>query len=181
MLISAFPSPLGSSEEGRKLARFRVTRFVTTAFLVLASAVVGVVVAAPAEAASKCYTNSKAFTPLYHPVLVDVTTCVKVTGNVKQAYAQVDWAGRGSMGRRFDEFRVQIRLEFSDYVHTSKVCDFTYELNDQYDGSKTCTTSTYSSGANSGGWTGDGVVYYNLEADGKGELDPWALHGSPEI
>ncbi|MFI9846092.1 hypothetical protein ACIHFD_54345 [Nonomuraea sp. NPDC051941] len=82
-------------------------------------------------------------------------------------------------GKRFDKFVVQARLERDDRVIASQSCDLTDEINNEFDGSDTCTTSYVTSSAQDG-WIGDGKVTYNIDGDGKSDFT-WNLHSSGEV
>ncbi|MEV4015457.1 hypothetical protein AB0J35_33640 [Nonomuraea angiospora] len=102
-------------------------------------------------------------------------------GNTRRGRIEIRWeTNTGAWyGNRFDKFVVQARLERDDRVIASQSCDLTDTLNNDFEGSDTCTTSYVTSSAQDG-WTGDGKVTYNINDDGKSDYT-WNLHGSGEV
>lgn len=113
---------------------------------------------------------------------VSVKLCVtKYSGGTPEhgAYAYVKWSDGGG-ARKFDNFDVRIRLERHDADQAAGACDYTSEINgNSAGGPRYCFGAAHVSSLD-GGWTADGYVAYNLDADGEGGKT-WSLHGSPQI
>lgn len=139
-------------------------------------------VAAPAEAASKCSAqNEKSFDlPGKPDVWVGIILCIDRTsaGN-GHAFANIQWDGSFLGGKRFDKFELQVRIERYDSVFDDARCSFTTPLNNRIEGGGECGGAVWTSSAK-GGWSADGTVTYNVNSDGKGDMT-WELHGSPLV
>lgn len=102
-----------------------------------------------------------------------------VTGSFKD--------GGGGSTRKFDNFDLEIRLESrpiggtSDYVDSKAVCDETASLNGLDGGALYCKTGLKMHVNMGPLLTGDATVRYDVDADGKGALEPWDLTGSPHL
>ncbi|MEU5345244.1 MULTISPECIES: hypothetical protein [unclassified Streptomyces] len=135
-----------------------------------------------AEAASACKNNSRTITlPGIEPDIdVDVKLCVYSEGNLHYAKAFVKWRGSaGHHGNRFDNFRVEVRLERNNDMKTSSNSPYTTLINRTYSNDINFNTPNYTSSLN-GGWTADGLVQYDKNNDGEGGTT-WSLTGSPAI
>ncbi|MFB4262527.1 hypothetical protein [Nonomuraea sp. GTA35] len=145
----------------------------------------GLLVASPAQAASwTCDASwqTKSFDlPNKPDVTVRARACVYKDGNTRRARIQFSWdTNTGvSVGKRFDKFVVQARLERYDAVFRHMNCDYTEALNYYVSGSDTCTTGYMTSTAQNG-WTSDGTIVYNIDGDGKDDFT-WNLHGSDQV
>lgn len=140
--------------------------------------------AAPTQAAPETCTDwqDKEFSTSGLDTDVSIKLCVtKYGGNIPEhgAYAYTKW-GDGGGARKFDNFDVHVRLERNNTVYANGTCDYTGEVNaDSSGGPKRCFGGADTS-PRAGGWTADGYVAYNLDADGEGGTT-WSLRGSPQI
>ncbi|GAA2082131.1 hypothetical protein [Actinomadura alba] len=156
----------------------RSTRKIAAAVTVpLVTAAALAVTAPPASAAT---TKCSGYQYRTGPVVtqVAVKTCVVASGSSRYAYILVEWA-RAYGGTDWDLFKVHARLERNDGNYATKWCDFTDSMNRYQNGRLTCRTATVSSSV-SGGWTGDGIVNFNINLDGLG-TKTWELGGSPSV
>lgn len=142
-----------------------------------------------ADYVEKCHQND--LDPLNLPhksdLKVSPTTCVYKNGAYTYARIKVMWSNTGERpwgsGHKFDDFEVIVNLErrvngdSEDRVVIQKTCDFTDEINADWDGYKFCTTgkTTYNSGYD---WSGDGYLRYDKDNDGEGAFLRF-LTGSP--
>lgn len=111
---------------------------------------------------------------------VEIKLCVDDYYDAHHAISYIKWEDGGGV-RKFDNFDVHVRLERYDADYDKASCDWTYEINNNTSsGSRGCGFMGYSSSSANGGWTADGHVRFDLDADGKGG-DTWSLHGSPMI
>jgi hypothetical protein len=106
-----------------------------------------------------------------------ITLCVWRSGSRYDAEAFGEWWDGGGV-RKFDAFRMEVRLEKNDAAITYNDCNYLSAVNSTEHSGFTCgTTSATGSGS---GWTADATVLYDLDSDGKGEYF-WELTGSPKI
>ncbi|MFD7391357.1 hypothetical protein ACFV46_23140 [Streptomyces sp. NPDC059852] len=134
----------------------------------------------PANAwdAKEC-TNSahKEFDTTGTNVTVYIQLCVWRTGSTYDAEAYVNWGGGGGL-RKFDAFRMEVRLEKNDAAMSYNDCNLVSAINENSTGSRDCGTAARSGSGS--GWTADATVLYNLDLDGEGEKF-WDLTGTPKI
>lgn len=154
--------------------------------IIALAAVAGIMTAvpiAPAQAATvKCSAwQSKSFDlPNKPDITVSIAVCIHKDGNYRHGYFLYKWPATTLFGKRFDKFVLKPRLERYDTDIKLGSCDITGVINDSsraYAGR--CVTPTSNSSAQ-GGWTGDGSVTYNIDADGLGDRG-WSLTGSPAV
>ncbi|MFI8294764.1 hypothetical protein ACIGCZ_02315 [Streptomyces nigra] len=93
----------------------------------------------------------------------------------------------GAGSRKFDNFDLEIRLEHrplgstTDSVFKKAVCDRTADVNRLGGGTLRCEAALEMHVNNRRNVSGDATVHYDLDADGKGPLEPWGLTGSPHF
>lgn len=141
-----------------------------------------VIPAAPASAVTSCSSwQGKSFNlPNKPDMTVWARNCIYKDGTYRRARIEYEWADTGWFGRRFDKFIVKPRLERNDADYSTASCDITSKINDSTSSDKgTCYATAYYSSL-SGGWTADGSVTYNIDADGLGDRG-WSLTGSPAV
>jgi hypothetical protein len=109
---------------------------------------------------------------------VSVYLCVAELEGKHLAWGVAKWLD-GSGRKKFDNFDVKVRLERYDADYDTHRCDFTSEINNTYEDSKLCGDAESTSTRNSG-WTADGVVYYDIDSDGRGGFT-WNLQGTSKI
>ncbi|GAA3588615.1 hypothetical protein GCM10022419_083720 [Nonomuraea rosea] len=153
-----------------------------------ATLVAGSIALAPgaAHAAAACSApQEKTFNlPGKPDVWVGAELCIYssgTSGNTKKAVLSINWDGSFLGGTRFDKFIAQSRVERHDTVLDSNNCDWKSDLNGHAssEGQMWDCFAWWTSAAN-GGWTADGVIIYNINNDGKGDMR-WELGGSPSI
>lgn len=106
-----------------------------------------------------------------------ITLCVWRTGSRYDANAFGEWWDGGGV-RKFDAFRMEVRLEKNDAAITYNDCNYLSAVNsDSHSGFNCGTKSSTGSGS---GWTADATVLYDLDLDGEGEYF-WNLTGTPQI
>ena len=94
---------------------------------------------------------------------------------------QIDWGGPYPTGRRFNYFKLTVRLERADKVIKTKTCDLTAAINHyRYPLHVYRCGPLWYSHAHKYKWTADATVHYDIYGDGKGDM-VWALRGSPEV
>jgi hypothetical protein len=92
--------------------------------------------------------------------------------------------------KRFTSFKITTRLEtrlgkdLADVVNTSKTCDLTTLVNDNYswpvvDAANTCTAPSWTYDGDVW-WSSDSTIVYDIEGDGQGAITKQLL-GSPLI
>jgi hypothetical protein len=182
--------------------RTRMTRAGTLAAMLTASAVFAG--AAPATATAEPSQQSRystgsapaaALAPLCQPqnrrialpgkpdVDVVVQMCIGRNGRDDVvATANIFWDsnGQGIGGRRFDKFVAIIRLEQNNAQKRARQCNLVADINNEEAGLYTCTVPPWPEPVRSGGWTADGVIWYDPDGDGEGPKK-WELHGSPVL
>jgi hypothetical protein len=139
--------------------------------------------AGPASAATACYPNTKTIAlPGKPDVKVTVDTCVQSDGDYYRPYVKIRWDGTSGFigGTRFNSFAVSYRLERYDSTKTVFSCDKTSAINGHESGSTACYGYRWHHSTDSGGWTADGKVLYDVANDGNSTYT-WQLHGSPAI
>ena len=154
--------------------------------------------AAPAQASDALQCSANQHKLIYTPhsdVIIDLELCVeRYDGDKRQAairFTQIQTTGAVNKPDALYFLHAHLRLERYDadietvgcrqYVYTGSYKWWTYYA--KYRGFHTnvpiCRTAAHTGGS-TGGWTADGVVYYDIKGDGKGTLS-WPLHGSPMI
>ncbi|CAL9636495.1 hypothetical protein [Streptomyces sp. enrichment culture] len=150
-------------------------------FLAIVTAVAGTLLfTSPANAIDEkeCRgTQHKEFATPGTDVDFYITLCVWRTGSRYDAEAFGSWSDGGGI-RKFDAFRVEIRLEKNDGAVTYNSCNYRDAINDNSSRGFTCGTASAVGSGN--GWTADATILYNYDMDGKGEYF-WNLTGSPVI
>ncbi|WP_091558378.1 hypothetical protein [Micromonospora pattaloongensis] len=132
----------------------------------------------------QCRSNSKVFarggaTPASRSVTVRL--CVERDDVTLRAWGSVSMGAKSGTADIVYHLVVNVRLEQNDADMAAVSCDATAWTNfDDAGGQRfTCQTQDrYSS--ETGGWTADGNVSYDLIGDGKNDLT-WSLAGSPAI
>jgi hypothetical protein len=122
-------------------------------------------------------------TPKGDYVKITINLCVARVDKNSQRGAkarEIDWRGSQPY-KRFNYFKLTVRLEHDERTVKSHTCDLAPAINryrfnlKQY----TCLAG-WISHAGKYKWTADGVVHYDIYGDGKGDM-VWQLRGSPEI
>lgn len=142
----------------------------------------------PASADSEACTRKQSTGSISLPnkpdVTIDVTVCISyartASGYINNYFAtlRVEWRGGPAIGKRFDGFRVETRVERNDGVKKKVTCDYTSLINRDRSHSITCNAGVrYQKGK---GWTADGAIFYDPDADGKGGTVK-KLRGSPSL
>lgn len=155
------------------------------AALLLAGALAGtVLMTAPARAAAETCSGwqHKEFSTSGYDTDVYIKLCVqKYSGDIQEhgATAYTRWRDGGGT-RKFDNFDVRIRLERHNGNQGSGGCDYTGEINGNSSGGPSYCFGVAKVSSADGGWTADGYVAYDYDADGEGGKT-WSLHGSPAI
>ncbi|MFJ8744699.1 hypothetical protein ACIRL2_35650 [Embleya sp. NPDC127516] len=152
-----------------------------SAFLMASSALFTVVAAPTAEAASQCQKNTRRFDiPWASDVSVTIQLCVNGTASSRRAVATVTWdRGDANGASPFEKFDVFVRLERNDVSKSTRHGDIDFKINGS-DWGATAIASGAVVPQPRGGWTADGVVYYNINNDGEGQKT-WSLTGSPKM
>lgn len=113
---------------------------------------------------------------------VDIKLCVKKIyydgAELHEASGKIKWTDGGGL-QKFDNFDLHVRLERKNVNYNKDFCDFTNSIDFDSSGSDSCFAGNSGSSRN-GGWTADGYVAYDYDADGKGGY-AWKLHGSSAI
>ncbi|MEV4620738.1 hypothetical protein AB0J74_18755 [Asanoa sp. NPDC049573] len=133
-------------------------------------------------AALQCYPNTKNFKRANSTVqkTVTINLCVQRIGTSGlRAYADISMENKTGTADIVYDATLNVRLEHNDDVIESSAESMGYEINDDYDYYWIASTDEFSSPL-TGGWSADGVVYYDIVGDGKG-TQTWELHGSPTI
>ncbi|WP_157548463.1 hypothetical protein [Nonomuraea candida] len=165
--------------------RARVTRSACAAVAAAVAFATPLLVSSPAQAAGWTCDAQWSTRDFSLPGKPDVRawgrSCIYKDGNTRRGRVQIKWKATSSadLGKRFDKFSIQARLERNDKVIAGQWCDITGALNGEDEGSETCTTS-YVTSTSQYEWTGDGKVVYNINDDGLDDY-VWNLHGSPEV
>lgn len=134
-------------------------------------------------AATQCYPNTKTFkrpgTTTQRTVTINL--CVQRIGtSTLRAYANIAIENKTGSPDIVYDATLNVRLESYDDVIESNACSMGYEINDESgDYYWICQTPQFSSSV-VGGWSADGVVYYDIVGDGL-NTQTWELHGSPTI
>jgi hypothetical protein len=121
-------------------------------------------------------------TPGGDDVRVTIDLCVGRVEKPSQrgSVGYTSWTGHSGR-KRFNSFKVTVRLEHADGVVISKTCDLTKLINDlQNSPDRNRCGPIWHSTATRGKWTTDGVVHYDIYGDGKGTYT-WNLRGTPEL
>lgn len=161
----------------------RISRRISIPVVTAAMTFAGLAVTAtPAHAYTFCTdTQHREFPTSGYNTDVYVKICVQngYDGDrqYRRAIAQGYWQDGGG-ARKFDNFDVVIRLEHFQETFRTKTCDITSEINQHEALNLQCTTGKFYDNSNSGNWTGDGKINFNLDADGNGG-STWQLAGSP--
>ncbi|CAL9370657.1 hypothetical protein [Streptomyces sp. enrichment culture] len=158
-----------------------ILRKVTTAAaatILAASGMTALATPASAAAASKCTAeqHKEIDTVLSSDNLhVWIKLCVsRDSSNRYKAEAHIRWSGRNAV----EKFALTVNLERHDKVYKSVTHNYQQQF--YFSGkSGRSSTATYTSNT-TGGWTADGVVNYDIDADGKGGMT-WNLGGSGSI
>ncbi|MFD8252935.1 hypothetical protein [Streptomyces werraensis] len=165
----------------QRLLQGRATRPLATSLLLGAlTASITLLPQASAHAASSCSSyQQKEFPTSGYNTDVSIAACIEREQgtNLRRAVLTGRWADGGGV-RKFDEFTLIVRLERNDNTIDSQGCTFTARINANEQGVLRCETAWHS--GTSGGWSSDGVVAYDIDADGQGVFG-WSLHGSPTI
>lgn len=135
---------------------------------------------APAAATTtKCSaTQRRQFDTTGTNTTVFINLCVQKSGGKSRAYMEGQWYDIAYTGKRFDEFKVKVRLEYKDIAFRTRTCDWTGSFNAHRGGAGYGHCST--SWAGGGGYTSDGIAVVNTDLDGDGDWT-WNLHGSPSL
>jgi hypothetical protein len=164
----------------------RGKRLVAVVSPVLLAATATIFSAAPAQAASQCsFGDDKEFQTVGVNTHVMLRVCVSrenLGGNPDEYRYRAAVHGRfveGGAGdlRKFDDFELFVRLERHDTAATGASCELASKFNGADYGEFHCRSPYYTT-RSTGGWTGDGVVDYNLNGGGD---KSWALDGSPAL
>lgn len=128
--------------------------------------------------------NSRVFyLPNLDNLTVTIDLCVARVDKNSQRGAQarqIDWKGH-QPGKRFNYFRLTVRLEHNEKTVKSKTCDLAAAINKyRFNLAHYTCTAGYVSHVGKNKWTADGVVHYDVYGDGKGDM-VWQLRGTPEI
>jgi hypothetical protein len=143
--------------------------------------VLTVLLSPPANAATwTCGSwQDKSFSTSGYNTDVEIRLCITRYTTAHQGFAQIRWTDGGEWVKKFDNFDVRIRLERWDADYDKVSCSFESDINLYESDSDECGY-VYSSSSRSGGWSVDGYVAFDLDADGEGGYK-WSLHGSPLI
>lgn len=143
--------------------------------------VLGTVMSPPAHAATwTCGAwQDRSFSTSGYNTDVEIRLCITKYTTAHQGFAQIRWTDGGDWVKKFDNFDVRIRLERWDADYDKVSCSFESDINLYETGEDECW-DVYSSSSRSGGWSVDGYVAYDLDADGEGG-STWSLRGSPLI
>jgi hypothetical protein len=148
--------------------------------------------APPAQAATEACTSStqerRVALPNKSDLDLSVGLCVFRTSD-NQVYSQVriSWSATtpaAAVGRKFDGFRVNSRLEYRfssggiDYINRNYTCDYTASANDLWAATARCNTPRSNFDPDLY-WSSDGQVQWDIDGDGEGWQDWWQLTGSP--
>jgi hypothetical protein len=106
-----------------------------------------------------------------------VDLCVWRTGSRYDAEATGEWFDGGGV-RKFDAFRLEVRLEKNDAAITYNSCNYVDAVNDREHSGYQCGTASHTGSGN--GWTADGTLLFDYDGDGNGEYF-WDLKGSGAI
>lgn len=140
--------------------------------------------AKPAEAAGWTCSSwqHKEFPTSGYNTDVDIRFCVKRYTVAHSGYAEVKWRDGGDWTKKFDNFDVKLRLERYDKDYDHATCSLESQINLYESKTGACAIGHYveSDSAKTGGWSVDGYVAYDLDADGKGGKT-WSLKGTPLI
>lgn len=137
---------------------------------------------APSPALAVTYTctgwQNKEFATSGFNTDVSIRLCVSAGTSSHRGYADIQWSDGGGV-KKFDNFDVNIRLERYDADHDTKSCGYESAINLYDTGAERCYEVVSYSTA-SGGWSVDGSVAYDYDADGAGGMT-WSLTGTPLI
>ncbi|NUT18635.1 MAG: hypothetical protein HOV77_05580 [Hamadaea sp.] len=154
---------------------------------ILAAGLAAPAVAAPdshgiAAAGTQCYPNTKTFKRGTTQRTVTINLCVQRIGSsTLRAYADISMGKKSGTPDIVYDATLNVRLEHNDDPIESTADSMGYEINDESASAWGWIVSTDEfSSTVVGGWSADGVVYYDLVGDGLG-TQAWELHGSPTI
>lgn len=163
----------------RRAMWLRLAIGVITAGLVFATAPAAAAQPASAAAAG-CHENpDREFdTPWYNTDVNDVNVCIgEQFGGEYRAVIYGYFTDGGDGSRKFDEFRINVRIEQDGWIHVAaNTCSYTREVNAMSSGGFQCVVEDVPVGG--GAITADGSITYNINSDGRGDYT-WQLHGSP--
>jgi len=146
----------------------------------VATTTAGMALAPPAHAAGwTCGSwQHKEFATSGFNTDVDIRFCVKRYTTAHAGFAEIKWRD-GAGVKKFDNFDVRIRLERYDSDYDSTACSYESAIN-LYESNERECSGLYSSSSRSGGWSVDGYVAYDYDADGEGGKT-WSLRGTALI
>ncbi|MFE5818181.1 hypothetical protein ACFQ6S_32815 [Streptomyces sp. NPDC056479] len=169
-------------------------KLLTTAGLAASALATGVLLATPAAAAS-ADSDFEVYFPGNKPeTLYNVTNTADAASGKITAKSVVSWQILVDQvvdnSKRFTSFKITTRLESrpgkdsADVVETSRTCDLTKIVNDEYswfliEPVNTCVapSMTYDGEV---WWSSDSTIVYDIEGDGKGAVTK-QLQGSPLV
>lgn len=162
----------------------RVGRRVATGAAALVVAGGMATAAKPAEAAGwTCSAwQHKEFATSGFNTDVDIRFCIKRYTHLHTGHAEVKWRDGGGV-KKFDNFDVKVRLERYDKDYDHATCSLESSINLHESKSGECVSVYHDVESNSkkkGGWSVDGYVAYDYDADGEGGKT-WSLKGTPLI
>jgi len=116
-------------------------------------------------------------------VTITIDLCVsRIDKNSQRGGTARSITWKGSIAaKRFNSFKLTVRLEHSEKTVKTHTCDMTATL-DRYRmnyRAYSCLAG-WATNAGAGHWTTDATVVYDVYNDGKGAYT-WQLRGSPEI
>lgn len=122
-------------------------------------------------------------TPHGDDLQITINLCVSRIDKNSQRGAtarEIQWRGTQA-SKRFNYFRLTVRLEHHEQTVKTHTCDMASAINQhRFNDRKYSCSAGWTSNASAGRWTADGTVHYDVADDGKGAYT-WQLTGSPAI
>lgn len=137
--------------------------------------------ATPARAGTTTCTDwqKKEFATSGFDTDVEVRLCVADLTTSHAGYADIKWTDGGDYVKKFDRFDLNLRLERHDATQDTISCKYASTINYHESYSDKCDGLYVNNGVD-GGWSVDGSVRYDYDADGEG-AKTWSLHGTPVV